>query len=142
MDLHKDINCVQLPNADQAIPKELIIAGWGSDKRPDTRPITPNDLSVVKLAVFDAKPCTDKGIALFDEICVGDPSQLIVGADWRLAKGACFNDFGAPAVSFIGTKYILIGMLSQVACPDGEYFPEAYVKVASFFGWIKEEMAK
>ena len=57
----------------------------------------------------------------------------------------CIGDTGGPVVCKLGAKYVLAGLVSNFGYPycGREYrVPGAFVNVANFVGWIKENMKR
>ncbi|XP_054088503.1 serine protease SP24D-like [Zeugodacus cucurbitae] len=117
----KDIQPIQLADAEVPSGEDVIISGWG---RLSTNGPSPNILQWNTLKALTVQECEEL-------IGVGEDSLICLAH--KVNNGACRGDSGGPATY----KGKLVGVAGFVVNGCGSIYPDGYAKVAYHREWIR-----
>merc|ERR1712204_60555 len=117
---------------------ELLVTGWGSDKRgleSDTlKQASLNFIPIVECKrIYNKVVETWYGGGRYDLVCA---SKNVDGQ----ISGPCAGDFGAPFINLKNGKLVGIATLPFVSVCGDEQFPGVFTSVYYYKNWIEEHI--
>jgi secreted trypsin-like serine protease len=125
--INEQIQAIALPEASEAVPQEMLAAGWGLS-RPGGN--VEQQLRVGEIGLFELADCRQYG-ATSIEFCAGDTGAQPVDT--------CNGDSGGPIVNLDSTPKKLFGIVSRGDAQCGGV--GVYTRANAHLDWIATTLA-